>query len=178
MGMLLPSALALVLAAAPTVGAIAPDFTAKDSEGQALTLSELVKSGPVVLAFFPKAFTPGCTKQLTAFREKSGQLSERAATVLAISTDDAKTLERFKAELKAPYRFVPDPEAKLVALFDMKMPLVSYAKRANVVVGEGRKILEVQLGSDAIDPAASVAACPLKRPQEATEAPAKAPAKP
>ncbi len=50
---------ALLLAAAPKVGEVAPDFTAEDTEGNEHTLSELVKKGPVVLAFFPKAFTPG-----------------------------------------------------------------------------------------------------------------------
>lgn len=48
-----------LLAAAPTVGSIAPDFTVKDTDGNALTLSALVEKGPVVLAFYPKAFTPG-----------------------------------------------------------------------------------------------------------------------
>lgn len=47
------------LAASPTVGSTAPDFTARDTEGNTLTLSTLVERGPVVLAFYPKAFTPG-----------------------------------------------------------------------------------------------------------------------
>ncbi len=48
-----------LFAAAPVVGGLAPDFTVKDTEGTELTLSKLVERGPVVLAFFPKAFTPG-----------------------------------------------------------------------------------------------------------------------
>ena len=48
-----------MLAAPPTVGELAPDFTVKDVDGVELTLSSLVERGPVVLAFFPKAFTPG-----------------------------------------------------------------------------------------------------------------------
>jgi len=51
--------LTAVLAAQPAVGDVAPDFTAKDIDGNELTLSSLVERGPVVLAFFPKAFTPG-----------------------------------------------------------------------------------------------------------------------
>lgn len=54
-----PGALALVFAASPAVGGRAPDFTVTDTEGVELTLSRLVERGPVVLAFFPKAFTPG-----------------------------------------------------------------------------------------------------------------------
>lgn len=48
-----------LLAASPIVGSTAPDFTVKDTEGRELTLSALVEKGPVVLAFYPKAFTPG-----------------------------------------------------------------------------------------------------------------------
>jgi len=51
--------LALLLAASPKAGDIAPDFTVSDTEGKSYTLSEMVKAGPVVLAFFPKAFTSG-----------------------------------------------------------------------------------------------------------------------
>jgi thioredoxin-dependent peroxiredoxin len=48
-----------VLAATPTVGSVAPDFTVKDVDGRELALSKLVEKGPVVVAFYPKAFTPG-----------------------------------------------------------------------------------------------------------------------
>ena len=50
---------ALALASAPKVGDAAPDFTAKDTDGNSVTLSTMLKDGPVILAFFPKAFTPG-----------------------------------------------------------------------------------------------------------------------
>jgi peroxiredoxin len=85
--------------------------------------------------------------------------------VIAISTDDAKTSAKFKASLEAPYHFVADEDAKLVKLFDVKMPLVSFAKRTTFVVGPGRKILAVQEGGDAIDPSGAVAACSLKPPE-------------
>jgi thioredoxin-dependent peroxiredoxin len=50
---------ALVVASAPKVGDVAPDFTATDTDGNSITLSTMLKDGPVILAFFPKAFTPG-----------------------------------------------------------------------------------------------------------------------
>lgn len=57
--MTVPVLLAMLLSAPPGVGEIAPDFTATDTEGNTHVLSELVKQGTVILAFFPKAFTPG-----------------------------------------------------------------------------------------------------------------------
>lgn len=85
--------------------------------------------------------------------------------MIAISTDDAPTSRKFKESLKAPYHFVADADAALVKLYDVKTPLVSFAKRNTFVVGPGRKILAVQEGGDAIDPSGAVAACSLKPPE-------------
>jgi peroxiredoxin Q/BCP len=84
--------------------------------------------------------------------------------VLAVSMDDAATLKKFKESLKAQFAFVPDPEGKIVSLFDVKMPVMSLALRYTFVIGADRKVLQVQSGSDAIDPSAAVAACPLRKP--------------
>ncbi len=78
--------------------------------------------------------------------------------------DDAETLARFKAELKAPFPFIPDPEGKVVEAYGVKMPLLSIAKRYTFVIGEGRKILKVETGSDAIDPNGAIVSCPLRKP--------------
>lgn len=78
--------------------------------------------------------------------------------------DDVETLARFKAELNAPFPFISDPKGELVAAFDVKMPVLSVAKRYTFVIGEGRKILKVESGSDAIDPKGAIASCPLRRP--------------
>jgi peroxiredoxin len=78
--------------------------------------------------------------------------------------DDAATLKKFKESLKAQFSFVADPEGKLVKLFDVKVPVLSLAQRYTFVIGEGRKVVQLQSGSDAIDPSAAVQACPLHKP--------------
>jgi peroxiredoxin Q/BCP len=78
--------------------------------------------------------------------------------------DDAATLKKFKEELKAPFAFIPDPDGKVVKDYDVKTPVVSFAQRYTFVIGEGRKILKMESGKDAIDPAGAVAACPLRKP--------------
>jgi len=93
--------------------------------------------------------------------------------VVAISTDDLETMKKWKAELKAPFSMIPDPDAKIVALYDVKMPVVGYSNRYTFVVGQDGKITDVKSGSDAIDPGGSIQACPLHR-----DAPAPTPAKP
>lgn len=87
--------------------------------------------------------------------------------------DDSETLARFKAELKAPFAFIPDPEGDIVKLFDVKTPVVAFAKRYTFVIGEERKILKVESGGDAINPEGAIVACPLRRPaSKAPPAPA------
>jgi thioredoxin-dependent peroxiredoxin len=161
-------------AAVPQVGDTAPDFTVKDTAGTQYTLSEMVKKGPVIVAFFPKAFTGGCTKELKAYRDRYKDIEQAQGQVLAFSTDDAQTLTRFKTELNAPFAFIPDPDGKVVGAYDVKMPVVTVSKRYTFVVGEDRKVLKVDEGKDAIDPTGAIAACPLRKGAAAkpSEAPA------
>ena len=150
-----------LLAATPNVGDAAPDFTVKDTDGRELTLSKLVQKGPVVLAFFPKAFSGGCTRELTAYRDQFADIEKHHATVIAISTDSNKTQGEFKTSLKAPYSFVGDDDAILVKKYDVKVPILPLAKRVTFVVGPGLKVLSKQEGSDALEPAGAVQACSL-----------------
>jgi peroxiredoxin Q/BCP len=165
--MLAPFVVAALLSATPTVGEIAPDFTVKDIDGKELTLSKLVEQGPVIVAFFPKAFTGGCTKEMQAYRDRYAEIQKQKGHVLAVSTDDAATLAKWRAELKAPQTFIADPDGKLVKLFDAKMPVLGMAQRHTFVIGTGRKILEHTEGSDSIDPSKAVAACSLHKPEAA-----------
>jgi thioredoxin-dependent peroxiredoxin len=151
-----------LLAAVPKMGSVAPDFTATDTEGNSYRLSELVKHGKVIVAFFPKAFSSGCTRELSAYRDRYTDIQKLGGFVLAISMDSKETLADFKKSLKAPFAFIPDPEGKLVKLYDVKMPVVSFAQRYSFVVGPERKILQVQSGKDAINPEPAVAACSLR----------------
>ncbi len=156
--------LALLAAAPLQQGQVVPDFTTKTSAGQTVTLSELVKDRTVVLAFFPKAFTPGCTMQMKAFRDRFAELEKRGATVFGVSMDDAETLARFKKDLNAPFEFLADPDGKITSLFGMRDPEDKVADRGNFVIGEGRKVLAFEKGMSAIDPDDAIAACPLRKP--------------
>jgi len=87
--------------AALAPGAKAPDFTTQASlAGKPFTfsLSQALKKGPVVLYFYPKAFTKGCTLEAHAFAEASADFQKAGATVVGISADDIETLNRFSRE--------------------------------------------------------------------------------
>lgn len=81
--------------------------------------------------------------------------------MLAVSTDDLETQKKFRAEIGASFPFVADPQAKLVELYDVKTPVVSYAKRTTFVIDKSRKVVSVTTGGDAVDPRAAVDAATL-----------------
>lgn len=145
------------------VGDPAPDFTLLDQDGQPVTLSKALQGGPVILAFYPKAFTPGCTKQNSNFRDKYAEVEKKGAQVFGISTDTVETQKRFKAEYKLPYALLSDPDGKVAKQYAGTMPVVGVANRANFVVGQDGKITQIVEGGDAVDPNAAIAACPLRR---------------
>ena len=75
--------------------------------------------------------------------------------------DDRDELAKFKASLKAPFPFVPDPDGNIVKAFHVKTPVLSLALRFTFVVGEDRKILKVDTGRDAVDPSTAIVACSI-----------------
>jgi len=145
------------------VGDSAPDFTLSDQEGQPVTLSKALQGGPVILAFYPKAFTPGCTKQNSNFRDKYAEVAQKGAQVFGVSTDSVETQKKFKAELKLPYSLLSDPDGKVARQYSGTIAVVGLASRANFVIGQDGKIAQIVEGGDAVDPNGAIAACPLKK---------------
>jgi peroxiredoxin Q/BCP len=143
------------------VGDKAPDFTLPDTEGAPVTLSALLRKGPVILAFYPKAFTPGCTKQNRNFRDRYPEVEKRGAQVVGISTDGVETQRRFKAEHGLPYTLLSDEGGKVAAAYSGKVPILGLANRANFVIGEDGIITAIVEGGAAVDPTAAIAQCPL-----------------
>ena len=95
------AALAVPAQAALPTGAKAPDFTttgALDGKPFKLRLAEALKKGPVVLYFFPKAFTEGCTLEAHAFSEAMPEFKKARAQVIGLSADDLPTLQKFSVE--------------------------------------------------------------------------------
>lgn len=74
-------------------------------------------------------------------------------------------MAKFKESLKAQFPFVPDPDAKLTSLYEVKTPVLKLANRYTFVIGEDRKVLKVESGKDAIDPNGAIVACPIRKPK-------------
>ena len=90
-------------------GSPAPDFELEGDEGETIRLSEL-RGTPVVLYFYPKDDTPGCTKQACGFRDAYREYQERGAVVLGVSPDDTGSHRKFKEKYGLPFTLLADPE--------------------------------------------------------------------
>ncbi len=90
-------------------GSKAPDFTLLTHDGTKLKLSSL-KGTPVVLYFYPKDDTPGCTREACGFRDAQAKLAKRKAVVLGVSPDGAASHEKFRTKYKLPFTLLADPD--------------------------------------------------------------------
>jgi len=100
------------------VGTTAPDFEATLEDGTAFRLSEHRGGENVVLYFYPKDFTPGCTREACAFRDNYSDLEQHDAVILGVSTDSAASHQRFRERHELPFPLIPDPDKRIVRLYD------------------------------------------------------------
>ncbi|MCS6858494.1 MAG: peroxiredoxin [Sandaracinaceae bacterium] len=119
------------------VGEVAPEIMLQNQDGRLRTLSEH-RGKPVVLYFYPKDATPGCTKEACAFRDAWERIQAQGAVVYGISTDDVDSHRRFHSEHRLPFDLLADREGK--ACRDYGVPLfMGLASRMTFIVdSEGR----------------------------------------
>ena len=139
-------ALASSAMAALPEGSKAPDFSAQASIGGKefdFKLTEALKKGPVVLYFYPAAFTPGCTVEAHNFADATDEFAKYGATVIGVSHDDIATLDKFStSECRSKFAVAADPDQKITKAYDSvlaKKP--EYADRTSYVIAPDGKIL-------------------------------------
>lgn len=131
------------------VGDSAPDFSTQASLGGSsyqYSLSEALQKGPVVLYFYPAAFTKGCTIEAHDFAEAVDQYKQYGATVIGVSADNIDTLKRFSvSECRSKFPVAADPDMHIIHAYDAKLPLISKADRVSYVIApDGKVIYEYQ----------------------------------
>ena len=138
--------LAAPATAALKVGAKAPDFeTTGAIAGKPfkLHLADQLKKGPVVLYFFPKAFTSGCTAEAHAFSDTSAAFKKAGAQVIGMSADDLPTLQKFSVtECRNSFPVASASPATIKA-YDVKLPMVSMTNRTSYVIAKDGQIMMV-----------------------------------
>jgi peroxiredoxin Q/BCP len=132
-------------------GGPAPDFTLSDQDGEPVSLSSL-RGRWVALYFYPKADTPGCTKQACGIRDAYDEFRSRGAEVFGVSRDDAESHQAFKEKFGLPFPLLVDSDRTLGDAFgvaDFEMLPDSY-KRSTVVIGADGTVAKV---IEDVDPA-------------------------
>ena len=125
-----PIGLALSAAAAEPidVGAALPAVTAKNQDGQEVKLAEAGAGGWTLVYFYPKADTPGCTKQACSLRDSYATLTEKKVKVFGVSMDDVAAQKAFQEKYKLPFPLLADKEAKVADAFGVPHSM-GFAKR-------------------------------------------------
>lgn len=100
-----------------TAGQQAPDFSLLDQNGHTVVLSELLNSGAVLLYFYPKAMTPGCTVQACNLRDHQADFAQKGVQIVGISTDAVKSLAKFTQRDALNFILLSDPEHQTAAAF-------------------------------------------------------------
>jgi peroxiredoxin Q/BCP len=124
-----------------STGDQAPDFTLKDQTGKDVSLADLLGEGPVVLFFYPKAMTTGCTKESCHFRDLAGEFAELGAHRVGISADKVDKQAAFDAKHGLGYPLLSDADRKVASAFGVKRPGPIFNKRATFVIGTDRRVL-------------------------------------
>ncbi|NBW83089.1 peroxiredoxin, partial [bacterium] len=126
-----------------------PVLTLTTHEGQLFSLESRKGKGWTIFYFYPKAGTPGCTKQACAFRDAADNLRKQGAEIYGISTDSVDKLASFHKEHNLKFTLLSDPDAKATDAFGVKIPVVKIAKRWTFLIDPELKIRNID---DKVDP--------------------------
>ena len=111
------------------VGKKAPDFTLPADDGTKIKLSTL-RGKPVVLYFYPRDNTPGCTREACAFRDQKAKLTRLGATVLGVSTDTVESHEKFRDKFKLNFRLLADVQHKVAEKYGAWREKTRFGKKS------------------------------------------------
>ena len=111
------------------VGKKAPDFELPDQNGEMHKLSDYAGK-KVILYFYPKDNTPGCTKQACGFSERYPQFTEKGAVILGVSKDSVASHKRFEEKYGLAFTLLADPERKVIEAYDVWKEKKNYESRA------------------------------------------------
>jgi peroxiredoxin Q/BCP len=132
----------------PSVGDRAPQFTLQDTQGRKVKLADL-KGKKVVLYFYPKDLTPGCTKEACGFRDDLPMFEKKDVAVLGVSADDVKSHQKFTEKYDLNFPLLADPDHKVAEMYGVWQEKNLYGRkswgirRTTFIIDEQGKIAHV-----------------------------------
>jgi peroxiredoxin Q/BCP len=128
-------------------GKLAPDFTLEDQNGKPVSLSDFAGRKHVLVYFYPRDDTPGCTKEACGFRDDLAAFAKLGVVVLGVSGDGAESHKKFVAKYKLPFPLLSDPDRKVMKKYGAFGEKMMYGKktqgviRSTVLIGKDGKVL-------------------------------------
>ena len=117
----------------------APQISGVNQDGKTVNFADVYAKGPTVVFFYPKANTPGCTKQACSLRDAFADLSKDDVQILGVSVDKPGAQKKFIEDHKLPFDLIADPEGKVLEAFKVaKMPVVGLATRQCFLIKGGK----------------------------------------
>ncbi|MEN2284405.1 peroxiredoxin [Algoriphagus sp. SE2] len=123
------------------IGTKAPDFTLSSTGSKKISLSKDFSGKALIIYFYPRDFTPGCTAEACEFRDKFEDFRDLSIPILGISKDNIESHERFKKTYKLPYDLLSDTSGKVCQAYDALIPLIKIPKRISYLLNEDHEIV-------------------------------------
>jgi len=145
------------------LGADAPEVKVLNHKGEMVDLAAAYKKGPVVVYFYPKADTPGCTKQACSLRDAYATLTDKGVTVFGVSHDDVAAQKEFHEKYKLPFDLLADEKKILSKAFGVPSNQLGMASRQAFLIKGGKIVwrdLKASTDKQADDVLAAMAALP------------------
>ena len=122
------------------IGGRAPEFTLPDHTGEVVSLTTLLRSGPLILYFYPADFTPGCTREACSIRDLHAAIQGAGLDVAGVSPQDPESHRRFREKYQLPFTLLSDTDKVVIKMYDVAGPLGLGVRRATYLIDQARKI--------------------------------------
>jgi thioredoxin-dependent peroxiredoxin len=122
------------------MGGRAPEFTLPDQTEQSVSLSTLLRHGPLILYFYPADFTPGCTREACALRDLYSEILKAGLDVAGVSPQDPASHRAFREKHQLPFTLLSDVDKAVVRMYDVNGPLGFGVRRATYLIDQARYI--------------------------------------
>ena len=122
------------------IGSRAPEFTLPDQDDQSISLSTLLRHGPLILYFYPADFTPGCTREACNIRDLHSELLQSGLDVAGVSPQSPDSHRRFREKHHLPFTLLADVDKFVIRMYDVLGPLGFGVRRATYLIDQARYI--------------------------------------
>jgi len=118
----------------------APEFTLPDQDGRDISLTSLLKGGPVILYFYPADFTPGCTREACSIRDLHREISGAGLSVAGISPQSPESHRRFREKYQLPFTLLSDETREVIRMYGVSGLFGAWVQRVTYLIDQNRYI--------------------------------------